>query len=59
MRKYTDLIYTFKPEERPVEKPAVKIPTDRSQLNYWDYYNHYNRNVIMSLEQIKAKTEKT
>ena len=54
-KKYTDLTYTFKPEERPVEKPAVKIPTDRSGFEYWDYYNHYNRNVIMSQEQIKAK----
>ncbi|MEG0249909.1 MAG: cell wall-binding repeat-containing protein [Peptostreptococcus sp.] len=33
------------------------VPTDRSSFEYWDYYNHYKKDVIMSKEEIKNKNK--
>lgn len=37
-------------------KPQV-APTDRTSFEYWDYYNHYKRDIIMSQEEIKKKNK--
>src|SRR5699024_520562 len=41
-----------------IRKTKTQVaPTDRTSFEYWDYYNHYKRDIIMSQEEIKKKNK--